>query len=74
MVGQYETENFCKNFLDRWQYIDTPNVRKGTQKERKKERAFLVWKRNGAGTRSRFSEKERDRNAFLKFEERLMPW
>ena len=65
---------FAKISLDRWQYIGISNIRKGTQKERKKERAFLLWKRNGAGARSRFSEKERDRNAFLKFEERPMPW
>ena len=55
-------------------YFGTSNVRKGTKKERKKERAFLLWKRNGAGTRSLFSEKERGRNAFLKFEEQPMPW
>ena len=70
--GNYGTENFCQSPFDIW-YFGTSKIRKGTQKERKKERAFLIWKRNGAGTRSRFPEKERGRNAFLKIEERLMP-
>ena len=50
-------KNFSRQ-MTVWQYIGTSNVQKGTQKERKKEHAFLVWKRNGAGTRSRFSDRD----------------
>ena len=44
-------------------------VHQKSEKERKKDCAFLLLKRNGAGTRSRFPEKERGRNVVLKFEE-----
>ena len=40
----------------------------------KKERAFLLKKRNGAGTCSSNFAKERGRNAFLKNKKIPMPW
>ena len=42
---------------------------KGTRQERK----YYQLKRNKAGTKIRFTEKERGRNGFLKVEERPMP-
>ena len=43
----FETDNYCQ-FVRRCNIL----VHKKFEKERKKERAFLLWKRNGAGTRS----------------------
>ena len=43
---------------------------KGTRQERKRH----LLKRNEAGTKMAFLEKERGRNAFLKNEERFIPW
>ena len=53
------------------QKSDLENERKN---ERKKERRSSLQKRNEAGTTASILSKERGRNAFLKNEERLMPW
>ena len=43
------------------------------EKKQGRNESAINFKRNEAGMKMRFTEKERGRNGFLKVEERLMP-